>query len=216
MAELPSYIYAILICFVVSFSLFFKLRDDHRYLRLFPPYLLLTLLIELYGVYLFLENKNNLPLYNFFSSFEIAFYLYFLSIVVTKPSIKRIIRVSSPLYLVLAALNILFMQGLNRFHTVTFSIGCLLIVFFSMYYFFEMFRLLKSENLSTNPAFWIVTGILFFYSSGFPMYGLVDLWANISPFLKKNFSNIISMMNIFLYTLFTIGFVCIRTRKYTL
>lgn len=216
MATLPIYIYVILICFLVSLTLFLKLRADHRYLRLFPPYLLLTLSIEIYGDYLFSQSKNNVPLYNFFSAFEIAFYLLILSILIRKPSFKRVLTFSSPLYMIFATANILFYQGVDRFHTISFSVGSLMIVFFCIYYFFELFRLMSSENLLSNPSFWIVTGILFFYSCGFPMYGLVDLWANISPFLRKNFTTIINMMNVFLYSLFTIGFLCIRIRKYIL
>jgi len=197
-------------------SLLFKVRPEHKYLRVFPPYLLVTLFIELYGTYLFQKFENNVPLYNNFSAFEIFFYLLFLSVIIKGNVTKKAIWIIAPCFLAVALVYINYFLDPARFHSVTFSIGCILIVFFGIRYFFELFRMEKSEGLFTNPAFWIVTGLLFFYSSGFPVYGLVDLWANISPFLRNNFTRIISLMNIFLYGLFTIGFICIRTRKYTL
>ncbi|OYW19960.1 MAG: hypothetical protein B7Z54_02450, partial [Sphingobacteriales bacterium 12-47-4] len=115
-----------------------------------------------------------------------------------------------------ATLNIEFFQGEDTFHTISFSVGCLLIAFFSILYFLDLLRLPQSEDLITNPFFWILSGLLFFYICGFPLYGLVNLWANIAPILIKNLDRFINILNIFLYSLFTISFICIRTRKYTL
>jgi tellurite resistance protein TehA-like permease len=130
--------------------------------------------------------------------------------------VKGIIRVTVVLYALAAVSNILFIQKMKTFHTVTYSLGCLLIVLFCIYYFFELFRLPKSVKLKHNPAFWICTGLLFFYCCGFPLYGLINYWSDISKLILKNFDKIITILNIFLYTLFTIAFLCIRTRKYTL
>jgi hypothetical protein len=118
------------------------------------------------------------------------------------------------LYTVAAICNIVFIQKMKTFHTVGYSVGCLLVVIFCINYFFELFQLPKSVNLVNNPAFWICSGLLFFYCCGFPLYGFIKLWTNV-PLVVKNFNAIISLLNIFLYSLFTIAFLCIRTPKYT-
>ncbi len=161
------------------------------------------------------SQKNNLVLYNFFTTFEFCFYLWLLSRIVEGITIKKVIKTSIIIYALLAIINILFIQKMQTFHTVTYSLGCLLIVIFCIYYFFELFKIPKSLNLINNPAFWICSGLLFFYCCGFPLYGLINSWQDISRLVVDNFNEIVTILNIFLYSLFTIAFLCIRTRKYT-
>jgi hypothetical protein len=211
---LPPYIYAIAISFLASLTVYLKLRASDRYLRLFPPFLLATLLAELLAItYL---HKQNIFVYNFFTTFEFFFYLRILSLVISRVQAKRIIRISAVLYVFAAVINIFFIQKTKMFHTITYAFGCLLVVTFCIYYFLELFRLSKSVQLKNNPAFWICSGLLFFYCCGFPLYGLINVWSGISKLILKNFDQIVTILNIFLYSLFTIAFLCIRSRKYTL
>lgn len=212
--ELPPYIYVLAMSFAVSLSLFYKPRTTELYLRLFPPFLLATLVVELLGSYLRAEGKFNTGLYNFFTTFEFCFYLFIVSLIIHNVHMKLIIRIIIPVFAITAIINILFIQKIGTFHTVTYSLGCLLIVGVCIYYLLELFRLPKSVSLKNNPAFWICSGLLFFYCCSFPLYGLINFWSRI-VLIVKNFVNIVTILNIFLYSLFTIGFLCIRTRKYT-
>jgi hypothetical protein len=192
-----------------------KPRNSPLYLRIFPPFLLATLGVELYGAYELSLGNNNLWMYNFFTAFEFCFYLWMLSYIITSKAMKKVVRVTIPIYAVIATINIIFIQGLDRFHITSYSLGCLVIVIVCNYYFFELFRLPKSVDLKANPAFWICSGLLFFYCVSFPLYGFIREWAKYILF-TKNFDAIVTMLNICLYTLFTIGFLCSRTRKYSL
>lgn len=216
MELLPSYVYAICICFVVSLSLYFKLKAEHRFIRIFPPFLFLTLLVELYGNYLSTKGENNIYVYNLFSTFEICFYLFFISLVIVNKTVRKVIYVILPVYAIFALYNIYEIQGKNTFHTISFSVGSLITVFFGIYYFLQLFRLPKTEDLKTNPVFWLVSGILFFYCTGFPLYGLLNYWKEIAPLLLANFVEINFVINILTYSIFTAAFIWIRTRKYTL
>ena len=215
MEFLPSYVYAIFICFLASLTLYRQLRPEHRFLRMFPPFFLLTLAVELYGNYLSMTGKPNVVIYNIFSSFEICFYLIFLSLVIVHPVNKRVIYWVTALFALFAFVNIRFIQGANNFHTISFSIGSLLTVIFCINYFLQLFRLPKSEDLKRNPVFWLVSGILFFYCTGFPLYGLMNYWKEIAPFLLSNIVDINFVINTLTYLIFTIAFLWIRTRKYS-
>jgi hypothetical protein len=215
MISLPPYIYVIALSFLVSLSVYYKTKTTgYQYLKLFPPFLLVTLIIEYIGAYRATTGDNNVLLYNLFSTFEFCFYLFILSLIIINASVRRIICIMMILYAIAALVNIFFIQKL--FHTVTYSIGCLLVVSVCIYYFFELFRLPKYVKLKNNPAFWICSGLLFFYCCGFPLFGLVNYWAANSPILVRNFTEIVGILNIFLYSLFMIAFLCVRTRKYTL
>jgi hypothetical protein len=200
-------------CFLISLIVYRNRKEEPAYLKLFPPILLISLVVELLGFYMSRRAQNNLALYNFFSVFWISYYLAVLSFIISNRTVKRIIWVAIGVYVVMALVNIIFIQKLRTLHTVTYSLGCLLIVFFCIYYFLELFRNTRSVNLKTNPAFWICSGLLFFCCCGFPLYGFINVWAKI-PFIVKSFQHIVSILNIFLYTLFSIGFLCNRTRKY--
>jgi hypothetical protein len=211
---LPLYAYFIAASFLVSLLVYRK--NTPIYLRLFPPFLLLTLVAEIYGSYLYTKGKNNIVLYNFFSTFEFVFYLYILRSVISNKKVQKIIWIVMTLFVVAALFNLSFVQKKGTFHSTIYATGCLLIVIFCIYYFLELFRFPQSGRLYYNPAFWICTSLLFFYCCGFPLYGLLNEWSGISSLIVENFTMIVTILNIFLYSLFSIAFICVRTRKCTL
>jgi hypothetical protein len=220
MEYLKLYHYFIAFSFLASLLVYTGPSKELPYLKFFPPFLLITLIAECWGAYLssvgsISSRQLNTAMYNFFSTFEFCFYLWFISILISKPAMKKSIRITMVAYALVAIINILFIQKIYVFHTTTYSLGCLLVVIFCIYYFLELFRLPKSVKLISSPAFWICTGLLFFYICGFPMYGFIKLWMNVD-LVAKNFGNIVNMLNVFLYSLFTIALLCSKIRKYSL
>lgn len=212
----PLFIYFMALSFLASLTVYFIDRPAAHYLRLFPPFLLISIFIEILGYYFATTGRSNVWIYNFFSLMEFCFYFFVISLIVTNPGMKKIIRISIILYAAGTLINIFFIQGMKMIHTITYSIGCLLVVIFCIFYFLELFRLPKSVKLHNNPAFWICSGLLFYYCCGFPLYGLFNYLMKISDLFVRNFYLIITILNIFLYSLFTIGFLCrLRIRKYT-
>lgn len=190
-------------------------KNSPVYLRILPPFLLLTLVIECYNSYLSSLDRNNTSIYNFFSAFEFGFYLFLISLIIQSRKAKKLIWVSIGVYFAGALVNIIFIQGVDTFHTTSYAAGCLLVVAFCIYYFYELFRIPGRGKLIYNPAFWICTALLFFYICGFPLYGLVNVWSKeILDLVYSSFELITWMLNIFLYSLFTIAFLCRRSRKY--
>jgi hypothetical protein len=216
MAFLHLYFYFIVISFLLSLRVYFIPGMANSYLRLFPPFLLVTLIAEFLASYMSSINKNNMSVYNVFTGFEFCFYLWIIRLVIHSNRMKKIIFIILPLYGLTALINIIFIQKMKIFHSVTYSLGCLIIVLFCMYYFFELFRLPHSVNLKNDPAFWICSGLLFFYCCSFPLFGLINYWNHISKLLVNNFGSFVIILNIFLYSLFSIAFICTKTRKYTL
>lgn len=215
MGFIPVYVYFIAISFLASLLSFQRSSPYQKYLRLFPIFLFSTLIAESCGSFLASVNRSNIVIYNFFTVFEFCFYVYFLSLVISDFRIKRLAGITCILYAFIAVANILYFQGMETFHTVTYSLGCLIVVSFCVYYFLEIFRLPKSVKLSQNPAFWICSGLLFFYCCGFPLYAFLNFWSSLK-WVIKSFDDIFTILNIFLYSLFTIAFLCrIKTRKYT-
>ncbi len=200
--------------FLASLIIYFRPVWTHRYLLFFPPFLLATVVIEAWGSYQYSRGQNNLAVYNFFTVIEFCFYLWALATIIHNNFARRVIYILMVAYAVASTVNILFYQGLHTFHTITYALGCLLIAGVCVYYFLELFRLPKSIGLINNPAFWICSGLLFYYCCGFPLFALINQWQEISPLIVESFVSIVTILNIFLYSLFTIAFLCMITRKY--
>ena|SRR5688572_29221670 len=217
MSFLPLYVYFIFISFLASLSVYLPSTISYRYLKLFPPFLLTTIIIESIGSYIGSLRKSNLTLYNFYTVFEFCFYLYVISLIISNKQMKKVFIIAIIAYGSIAITNIIFIQKLKAFHTVTYAFGCLVIVAACVYYFFELFKLPKAVKLKNNPAFWICSGLLFFYCCGFPLYGMFNYLSGISRLIIRNFYSIIVILNIFLYSLFTVAFLCqLKVRKYIL
>ncbi len=211
MSFLPIYFYFIALSFIISLLIYSSPRDT--YLKIFPPFLFASLAAEFTGNYLKNIHEPNVFIYNFFSVIEFIFSMFLVSLIIQNRKAKKIIRWSSLLYAIISFGNILFFQGMERFHTVTYSLGCLVIVAICIYYFLELFSAPRSVKLTSDPAFWICSGLLFFYCCGFPLYAFINFWAGFK-WMRKSFTDIVNILNIFLYSLFVISFLCSRTRKY--
>ena len=213
--SLPFYIYFMALSFLASIFFILRPNEKYSYLKYFVPFLFATIAVEAVGIYLASLNKLNIWLYNFFTTIEFCFYFWVISRIVQRAIAKKILRWLIVVYAIVAFVNIVFFQKINVFHTVTYSLGCLLTVSACVYYFLEIFRMPMYVKLKNNPSFWICSGLLFYYSCTFPLFGLMNYWIGVSKLLLENFSNIVMILNIFLYSLFTIAFLCGRTRKYT-
>jgi hypothetical protein len=203
----PFYIFFMAISFIVGlFSLYQRKLSNG--LLFFPWFLLLTLIVEIFGLVRSEKGLNNIAIYNFFTVFEFVFYFFLLQKNIQKMKARKIVLYSIYVYVFSAVMNIFFVQGMSRFHTLTYSVGCLMLVAVCIYYFFELFQLTKSVNLLREPFFWITSGLLFYYSCSLPIAGLNNLFSNFPRVIIINLGTIVSVLNVLLYSLFTIAFLC--------
>ncbi len=201
--QIPIHIYAIALSLLASLFILSS-KDIPRFLKLFPFFLFLTLVVELTGT--LLMTTDNTPLYNFFSIFEFVFYLYIIKNIIQNHVVRKIITIVMLLYPITALVNIFFILGsIDKLHITTYSLGCLIIVIFSIYYFYELFKSTASVDLKREPAFWIITGLLFFYTCSFPIFGFSNF---ISAVIAKNIGAVLLIINVILYILFAVAFLC--------
>ena len=205
--NVPYQYYFIALSMVVGFITMVQKRLPEG-LRIFPFFLMLTLVVEILGWQLSEHGKHNTDLYNFFSVAAFTYYMYLLMEVVYSRRAKRNILYTMSLYAIISLGNILFVQKINSFHTMTYSLGCLLIVVVSMYYFYELLQVPRSIDLKKEPVFWIAAGLLFFYICTLPVLGVLNYLFSIPGVIGRSLEDIISILNVLLYSLFTIGFLC--------
>jgi hypothetical protein len=183
-------------------------RKTDLYIKVFPLFLVLSFLVEMVGDIRNNKGLNTLIIYNFFGVIEFTFYMWMIREIIRVDKVKKILRYLLIIYPLVSLINIFFIQGTNHFASLTYSLGCLLIVLLCIYYFFELFQAPTSVNLTRQPAFWICSGLLFFYCCSFPIFGLSNFLLSLPKVFRRNIITIIILLNVFLYSMFTLAFLC--------
>ncbi len=204
-----SVLYYMVIFIGVGLSSFLYLKKENPlYLKTFSPFLVFSLIIEYCSTFLANKGIHTIPLYNVSSIIEFCFYLWvFYNIIKTKV-FKKIIAFLFVGFPFISIMNIFFLQGIGNFNSITYSLGCLMLIFFSILYFFELFNVQSSYRLSNDPAFWICTALLFFYCVSFPVYVSTNLMKHFSKKLEDVIYPLVYILNIIMYSLFCVAFVC--------
>jgi hypothetical protein len=215
MFNLSDYFYYLIsfVAVAISSLLFFK-KDTPIYLKAFAPFLAFDALVALLTTYLAYKSISTISIENVLTTIEFCFYIWVIKNVIINPSMKKaclILLIGLPL---LVLLNVLFLQGFNNFHSITYALGCLIIIFLSIYYFFELFSTQYAVRLLMDSGFWICSALLFYYIVSFPLFVLANFMKSFPANLGNLIAIILSLMNFILYSLFCIAFLCrIQIRK---
>lgn len=190
-------------------SIFYLRKLRGTVFALFPYFLFVIVITELIGLYTGkILHKPNAWVYNITTVFEFCFYSYFFSKILQKKKNKQFALFVLILYPVIASVNILFIQGVFNFHSITMVVGSLLMVLFSCLYFYESLLTPEKKQIQTEAVFWIVTGIFFFYIGGilydslYPVLTRYRTGIGIKLFLLIN-NNLVYI----LYSCFIISFI---------
>lgn len=61
--------------------------------------------------------------------------------------------------------NILYIQGFYEINSYSRTLESMLMIFFSLLYFYQVMQTLDSENLMREPMFWLNSGVLLYFSA---------------------------------------------------
>ncbi|MCF6403801.1 hypothetical protein L3C95_12995 [Chitinophaga filiformis] len=201
------HVFIIIICFIIA--LLAKLqKNPPRYLNTFIIYILVTIAIEMMAWWYNIHNKHNLIFYNFYGIINFTYLIFLLRSFMANKRMINVMGVLLIIYPLLALINLVFIQKLDTFNTYTFLSGCIIVVTASICYFYERIKYPGPHSLLHEPAFWVSTGLLFFYTCSPPLTGVLNA-ISLMPFYNYKTLYIINLMvNIILYLLFSISFIC--------
>jgi hypothetical protein len=199
---------------IISFSIsvyYFKRYRQH-YLKYLSLFLILTISVEIIGFILmdiFKKGNLNRTLYNNYLTIEFCFYLFLIKNILRAKSVKHFLPWIIRVYFSMGFINNILLQGeYGSFSSITYSLGCFFVIGFLLYYFYELMLYPSSEQLIRQPAFWICSGLLFFYTSTFTIFGLTNFVTNLSDNTYNYIGTFITITNIVLYSMFSIAFIC--------
>lgn len=163
-----------------------------------------TLSIECLGYFLI---KDNVWIFNIYVPLELIFYFLLFRYLIANEKIKLLLLVFLIVFVAFSAANILFFQGLHTFNNYTLSLGSVVIASCVLAYYKQLLNSSNPEQLIRVPMFWISTGLLLFYTCNFVFMGLFHYILGVSMVLASQLFMIIIILNILMYTLFTIGII---------
>jgi hypothetical protein len=212
MPYLDVYIYLIAFGVLIGFIRFIRLE---LLLKTLPFFLLLTLFAEcVTPFHLIRFYGNNLWFYNLFTTIEFLYYCFIFYNILHSEKLKIIVLLSAIVFLVFTVINIFWIQGFYRFHTISYRAGALMIVTFCYLYFRQLIQSSEQIILIKNPFFWISTGLLFFYLGFFFYFCAFDYIAYKKvKFSMELFSVISDVLNTLLYSCFVIALICPKKNR---
>jgi hypothetical protein len=186
--------------------------------RTFPFFLFFIVLVEVAGRYISaVLYQKNLWLYNISTTFEFVFYAYIFGHQLREPAFKKAVFSFMIVYPVIVLLNLLFIQGINEFHSYTMVLGSIFMIIFCCRYFYELLQSPLEGHLLRDPMFWISTGILFFYLGDFSYNLLFNLLQKYAANMGgKLFRSINNNLILILYSCFIIAFLCRKNPRKSL
>jgi hypothetical protein len=200
---------------VIAGIVFYK-RLQPKWVQHFFYFVLFCLLVDVgahyYSAYF---KKSNHFIINIYMIVCFAgYFLIFHKIAETK-KMKLILYIFFSIYLLFSLYDIFFINGFYFFNSYSYSVGSILIIICCLLYFM---RMLTSDNLINYfriPAFWIVTGLLFYFAGNLVQMSLFSYILNNLDPGGKVYTMISVTLNIFLYGCFTISFICNHIWKKT-
>ncbi|HXB34006.1 MAG TPA: hypothetical protein VNV35_11320 [Puia sp.] len=194
------------IAFLASLDIYFR-PPVESYFRVFSFYLLYDFISQTYGDYQALHHQNTILYSDLTTLVSSCFYIYLMRVIIRSRKAKLILLYCLIAFPLISAINIFLVQNSGVFQTMTYSLGCLLIVGACIYYFWELFQSKKYINLAREPTFWICSGLLFFYTCLFPVYGLIN-YIGTDKAVIQVILVVLDFVGILLYLSFTIAFLC--------
>jgi hypothetical protein len=204
---LTLYFTSITVAFLTSLTAYSK-YNKVTYLKYFPPFLLLTLLVEIAAYIIAVNYGNNQFLFNFFSIIGFTFYFLILFKGIKNRVVKKIILTVMILYFLFALGTIFYSQNLMMFNSFSFGIGTFFIILFCIYYFrWQFFETPLEVDINRDPLVFICLGLIVFHAITFTYFSGVHIFQNFSKSFIENMTIVCMVSNYVLYGFFTTAFL---------
>lgn len=183
----------------------------HTIYRYFLPYLIFIVIYEFLdiGDWLYI-NHSNLYTANITLIVYFLFYTLFLRKLLIDEQYKKVTGILILVTLASSLINMAFFQGFWKLDTVTILLQFSVIIMLVCLYFYQLINSIDIEQPILNlPAFWLNTGLLFFYLSDFLFYSSFAYMAYRNNYHYFIFTTtIINIANVILYSCLSVCFLC--------
>lgn len=196
------------ICFLVSIVDYCKLSRAISWVYF---YILVTFFVEwiaFYSLHISEKRQVSVELYSLYIPFSFLIISVYFSRLLKSKNAQVFLKISVPLVLSFYILNDVTDIDLLILNYKTYMVTFAITTIYCILYFLEILK--EDFDLLRNANFWIVTGMLFFYSGFFFLSGFINFIAGQDKILARKLFSINHILNIIYYSLITYGFICQR------
>lgn len=175
-------------------------------LRIAAAYFLVAGLFELILLLTIAAGMpNNMPLLHLFIFISVSSFCIIYYRALNTRSLKIIVIVLGPLALVLVSLNAFLLQGIWQYPSFSNTVQCILMITFSLLYFYHIFIRQEYVHIEKQALFWINSGVLIYFSLNIFLFMLFNL---VVAQQRNDLYAIHSVTNIISNILYAIGLLC--------
>jgi hypothetical protein len=149
---------------------------------------------------------NNEPLIHLFTVVSIAFYAAIYYQAFFKPLLKKAIILLSGLALLIVIFNVIFIEGIWEYPSLSITVLSVLVICFSLAYFYQIFNRQEFVHIEKQGLFWINAGVLFYFSINIFLFML--LRKIIAAHEEEGYFMIHIITNIIANILYSVGLLC--------
>jgi hypothetical protein len=143
--------------------------------------------------------------YRIFTAIEGVCFGYYFYFIIQYKIAKKILIVLGVVFLALALFDLKNSQA-DTFDSIPTVIECLILLSFSVYYLYEQIKEPNNLFLYNSPNFWIVVGIILFFSGNFFLFIYGQTSYNL-PLWENTFTLINGVCSLLEYSLFLVAFI---------
>ncbi len=110
------------------------------------------------------EKKANFYVSSFFTIIEFTLFALFLYYNINQRALKNIVLICAGIFFPISIFN-LFQKGIEDFDSITASVECILIIFFSILFLYDQIREPELVFIYTSKKFWVIVAFFLYFSS---------------------------------------------------
>lgn len=155
-----------------------KFKSVKAYAPAILAYIGLAIFFEILSRTLYEKGINNLPYLHLYTALEFgivsAFYFHSL-----RRSFKpKLLYAIVIVFFAFAIVNAAFFEGFYRYNAYTRALESLIIITFTLLFYFQMLDELAIQEPTASPDFWFATGFLLYFAGSFVLFTLSNILAS--------------------------------------
>lgn len=167
--------------------------------------LIISVIVALISKHLWSLKENNLYLLHYYTVFEFCGWMTIYYLLFEGAVMKRILLFLGVSFIIFSVVNSIFLQPLSTFNSNSRSLESILLVGFSIAYFFKVFKEKKVIYLEKNDNFWLNAAALIYFSGSFLLFGFSNLLLESNSYEVKEIWVIHAFLLCIHYILITIS-----------
>lgn len=194
--------------FITSGYALITFRKQASILRVFSWFLFLSYLIQFASLLFWFNHKNNMPLLHIYVGAGFLMLAIFYKKVLEEFISGILIYSVAGLFLILTALNSIYLQPVNTFNSYALTLESVLLIIFSLTtYFLLLNEVVKEKRKAIISSInWINSGIFIYYVSNLLIFYFSDyFYKYFSAEINRYTWVLHSFFSVVMYTFFFIG-----------